>query len=140
MRKLNPLTDQECRLAEKYHYLVGQFLDINRLDPEEYYDVAVFGLLRAVQAISQGRLQEGVGIGRLIHLNMKWEVIENYQYNKRQKRSGWKIAHMEGEICSCDSCVLLRGEMIADHRQNTSLHVERRELMEQALASATPSL
>lgn len=139
MRSLAPLTDEERRLAEKYHGLVGQFLAHNRLDPAEYYDVAVFGLLRLVQAISQGHLQEGPSISKLAHENMRWEVSCYRHHNRRQKRSGWKIVHMEDEASDRHYYVRLRGEMIADHRQNTARQVERRDLMERAIAAASPN-
>jgi len=131
------LTDRERQLAEKYHPLVGRFLALEHLDPSEYYDVAVFGLLKAVRALAQGRVQEGLGFPKIVRMNMKWEILREHHKMQRQKRSGWKIVHMEDEICDYDYCVRLRGEIIADPQQDTARHVERLDLISRAMQAGS---
>lgn len=47
--KLAPLSKRQMRFAEKNHKLVYAFLQEQRYDPGEYYDLAVMGYLRAVE-------------------------------------------------------------------------------------------
>ena len=46
---LAPLSKRQIRFAEKNHKLVYAFLQERRYDPDEYYDLAVMGYLRAVE-------------------------------------------------------------------------------------------
>ena len=45
MSKMEPLTVEEQEMAEQYFYLVDKFLKREHLDPNEYYDVVIFGYL-----------------------------------------------------------------------------------------------
>ena len=47
--KLAPLSNRKIRFAEKNHKLVYAFLQEQRYDPGDYYDLAVMGYLRAVE-------------------------------------------------------------------------------------------
>ena len=47
--KLQPLTDYERKFAEENHNLVYGFLHRYGYDLENYYDIAIFGFLKAVQ-------------------------------------------------------------------------------------------
>ncbi|MDE6260378.1 MAG: sigma-70 family RNA polymerase sigma factor [Oscillospiraceae bacterium] len=132
-----PLTDQERKLAEKYHPLVGKFLSHARLDSDKYYDIVVFGLLKFVQQISAGKLQEKPGIQKAAYLYMRWELARNRRYLNQKKRNGCKLVHMEDEVYTHDHYLLTRGEITADPHQNTVLHAERRDLICRALAEAT---
>ena len=49
MSQLEPLTVKEQEMAEQYFYLVDKFLKREHLDPNEYYDVVIFGYLQAIQ-------------------------------------------------------------------------------------------
>lgn len=51
--KLQPLTEEEKEMAEKYHNMVYVFLHQKGYDIEEYYDIAVMGYLKAVQKYSR---------------------------------------------------------------------------------------
>lgn len=46
---LTVLTEAQRQFAEEHHALISQFLIDRRLDVHEYYDIAAFGYLRAVQ-------------------------------------------------------------------------------------------
>ena len=46
---LRPFTKEEQQFAEENHDLVYAFLNEKKLSEDEYYDVVVFGYLRAVQ-------------------------------------------------------------------------------------------
>ena len=51
--KLQPLTEEEKEMAEKYHNMVYAFLHQKGYNIEEYYDIAVMGYLKAVQKYSR---------------------------------------------------------------------------------------
>lgn len=53
MSKLKQLTDTQRELADRNHELVLQYLSRKGLREDEYYDIAVFGYLRAVQVYDQ---------------------------------------------------------------------------------------
>lgn len=48
MREI-PLTPEQKTFAEKHHGLVYKFLNKNQLSADEFYDVVIFGYLRAVR-------------------------------------------------------------------------------------------
>lgn len=47
--KLQPLTEEEKEMAEKYHNLVYAFLHQKGYSIEDYYDIAVMGYLKSIQ-------------------------------------------------------------------------------------------
>ena len=51
--KVQKLTPKETALAAENHYLIGQYLEDNNLLESEYYDVVVFGFLKAVKNFSK---------------------------------------------------------------------------------------
>lgn len=44
-----PLTEEQSAFAGEHESLIGKYLGIRRLPKDEYYDVVVFGYLRAVR-------------------------------------------------------------------------------------------
>ena len=44
-----PLTKEQQEFAAEHHGLVYKFLNDNRLAEDEFYDVIIFGYLKAVQ-------------------------------------------------------------------------------------------
>lgn len=55
MREI-PLTPEQKTFAEKHHGLVYKFLNKNQLSADEFYDVVIFGYLRAVRRFLQRQL------------------------------------------------------------------------------------
>lgn len=54
-----PLTEEQSAFAGEHESLIGKYLGIRRLPKDEYYDVVVFGYLRAVRNyLTIPRLQE----------------------------------------------------------------------------------
>ena len=45
----SPMNLDESAFAEKYHHLIYAFLSKHKLPVDEFYDIAVFGYLRAVR-------------------------------------------------------------------------------------------
>ena len=46
---IRPLTKKQQQFAEQNHDLVYAFLNVKKLPEIEYYDVIIFGYLKAVQ-------------------------------------------------------------------------------------------
>lgn len=54
-----PLTIEQKLFAEEHHGLVYKFLNANQLPEDEFYDVVIFGYLKAVQDyLSKPKLQQ----------------------------------------------------------------------------------
>lgn len=49
------LTPKESAIAAENHYLINQFLEANNLPEDDYYDVVVFGYLKAVRNFSKNK-------------------------------------------------------------------------------------
>ena len=47
------LTQKESAIAAENHYLINQFLKANNLPEDDYYDIVVFGYLKAVRNFSR---------------------------------------------------------------------------------------
>lgn len=89
---MEKLTEKEKTFAETHHNLVIQFLHSKRLD-DDYYDVIVFGYLKAVSAyVNHLDLQKKYPFIIIAYRKMKDELIDHYIYTDRQKRAGEKIA------------------------------------------------
>lgn len=77
--KLQPLTEEEKEMAEKYHNMVYAFLHQKGYDIEEYYDIAVMGYLKAVQKYSRDD-----------NLKLKWS-FKAICYNDMHREIGNQI-------------------------------------------------
>lgn len=56
---MQPMTQKQRDYAERYHNLVYTFLNTRRLKDEDYYDVVIFGYMKAVQQyIDDPKLQQ----------------------------------------------------------------------------------
>ena len=49
------LTQRESAIAAENHYLIRQFLEGNNLPEDDYYDVVVFGYLKAVKNFAKNK-------------------------------------------------------------------------------------
>ncbi len=82
-KMLQPLTLEEKKFAEQYHPFVLRYLAIYKLPASEWYDVAIFGYLRAVRDwLSMPKLHK-YQFSTIAFKNMNAAVHEekNYQYN-----------------------------------------------------------
>ena len=85
--KLSPLTEQEKRIAENNHDIVYAFLHGNKLSIEEYYNVVIFGYLKAVQDYHRNdSLRKKYTLGCLAWLYMSSEVMDYFKMENAKKR------------------------------------------------------
>lgn len=140
MKEMEPLTPDEQKMAEDYFHLVDKFLRKKRLDPGEYFDVAIFGYLQAVQRECRNpNPPEKKNIYGLIEVCMERAVLQEWRRQYQDRRKGdreslsldYIPAHTDdGELPLCD--------VVADIRQKTEIQVEAKDLAKRALAVATP--
>lgn len=89
---MKKLTHEECEFATKHHRLVTQFLNNKHLN-DDYYDIAIFGFLRAVTAyVNDIGLQKKYNFKIVAYRKMKDALINYYMYLDRQKRAQDKAA------------------------------------------------
>lgn len=97
MREI-PLTPEQKTFAEKHHGLVYKFLNKNQLSADEFYDVVIFGYLRAVR-----RFFTETALQKYSFSTIAWNCmrVDLFNYNKMQlsqKRNGdttsiYRISH-----------------------------------------------
>lgn len=82
----NPLTPEQICFAAKHHRLVYKYLKKRQLSKEEYYDVAIFGYLKAVQDyLSKEDLQQ-YAFSTICYRYMSREVYNYRRGLQRQQR------------------------------------------------------
>lgn len=85
---MQPMTDEQRKLAEENHNLVYAFLKANNLPEDQYYDVIIFGLLCAVQEYC-----ENPGLKRYKFSTVAWKKMNRELYCHRKYLSSQKNAH-----------------------------------------------
>lgn len=130
MRKVRIMTHEEREFAEQHHGMVAGFLRRKRLPEEDFYDVAVFGYLSAVQLYVRDP-PAGVPFEALAIRAMMDALHQDREYNVRAKRNGYAISweNMRGGL----------PETIEDPKQDVHRQAERRDLLERAMKAATPN-
>lgn len=89
MRRLYPLTPEEQEFAAIHIDLVDTFLRRVRLDPDEYYDIVIFGYLEAVQKQHREPIEEErQNFNALAKICMRHAVGEDWKYRLKEKRKG----------------------------------------------------
>lgn len=83
---LSPLTEQEKKYAEESHDLVYKFLHKYRYSIEEYYDIAIFGYLKAVQLYHRREDLKKFKFSTICWKSMKSEIKDNFRIQNAQKR------------------------------------------------------
>ena len=61
-----PLTKEQQDFAAEHHGLVYKFLNDNHLPEDEFYDVVIFGYLKAVQDFFPGKCCDNILFRRLL--------------------------------------------------------------------------
>ncbi|MCI8479115.1 MAG: hypothetical protein HFE97_12415 [Oscillospiraceae bacterium] len=140
MSKMEPLAVEEQEMAEQYFYLVDKFLKREHLDPNEYYDVVIFGYLQAIQRECRNpNPPEKKNIYGLIEVCMKRAVLMEWrrQYQDMRKSDRESLS-LDCVPADTDNGEFSLYDVVADTRQNTVVQVETQDLTERVLAVATP--
>lgn len=87
------LTPEQQDFAAEHHGLVYAFLRDNQLTYDDFYDIAVFGYLRAVKSyLNDLKLAKTYEFSTVAYTNMKSEMCKHYTKQNRKKRSGFTIS------------------------------------------------
>lgn len=82
---MKPMTEEQRALAEANHHLVYSFLKEHQLPESEYYDVVVFGLLRAAQDYCEKRRLKRYRFSTVAWKKMACELKDHQRYLASQK-------------------------------------------------------
>ena len=87
-----PLTKEQREFAAEHHNLIYAFLNTKRLPEEEYYDIVVFGYLRAVKDYLDNQNLQRYSFATLSWRKMNCLVLNHYTSLNRQMRKGSTIS------------------------------------------------
>lgn len=84
---LQPLTEKEQRFAEESHNLIYKYLREHGYSIEEYYDVALFGFLKSVQAYHRKeKLKGNYNFSTVAYKYMRAELSNDRKIENAKKR------------------------------------------------------
>lgn len=86
-RKETPLTEKQSAFAAEHHALVYRYLSNRRLSQDEFYDVAVFGYLRAVRRYLELEALRQYAFTTIAWRAMDTEIGGFYRARRALKRS-----------------------------------------------------
>lgn len=87
MLKEVPLTSEQRKFAADHHNLIYSFLNDNRLSEDDYYDVVVFGYLKAIRDYFLRKDLQEYSFGTIAWRAMRQSLSNHYKAQKRQKRN-----------------------------------------------------
>ncbi len=133
---LRTFTKEEQQFAEENHDLVYAFLNEKKLSEDEYYDVVVFGYLRAVQEYCPKPSKYRNVFSTLAWKCMKNSLLDYYKYLASPVRNGTVISfalpfdESEGlrleDVISYDDCLEeLKTELLM---HELAVHLPEREM------------
>ena len=123
--ELRPFTKEEQQFAEDNHDLVYAFLNEKKLSEDEYYDVVVFGYLRAVQEYCKNPVKY-----RNIFSTFAWKCMHNtladhYKYISSPKRCAMVISldePLDSEDGLCIADTISYDDIISELREDLLMH------------------
>lgn len=87
-----PLTPKEATFAAENHALVLRFLKDNHLPENEYYDVVIFGYLRAVKRYFSEKALANYKFSTIAWNCMRVDLINFHKAQNRKKRNAEVIS------------------------------------------------
>ena len=86
-----PMTAKESAFAEEHHNILCTYLHVHKLPFDEFYDIAVFGYLRAVRKyLARPELQQ-YKFSTIAYRAMSCDIHHSKEY--------WSRARRRGEVC-----------------------------------------
>ena len=80
------LTKEQQKFASENHYIVDNFLKYRRLNRDKYYDMVIFGFLRAVKNYFNRSELWIYNFSTIAQYAMKSDLYNHYRKLRRQKR------------------------------------------------------
>ena len=130
---IRPLTKTQQRFAEENHHLVYAFLNEKGLPESVFYDVVIFGYLKAVQEYCEVPSLHRFKFSTLAWKRMRGSLSNYYKYLSRPKRNGVTVSF--DELIAGENG--LYWEDIISRPDELMLQIET-ELLLHALASRLP--
>lgn len=130
---IRPLTKEQQRFAEENHHLVYAFLNEKELPESVFYDVVIFGYLKAVQEYCEVQSLHRFKFSTLAWKRMRSSLSNYYKYLSRPKRNA-AVVSFDELIGSEDG---LCWEDVISRPDELMLQLET-ELLLHALASRLP--
>lgn len=93
-----PLTPEQVCFATKNHRLIFRFLNRQQLSKEEYYDIAVFGYLKAVRDYYSRIELRQYAFSTICWRYMSREIYNYHQSLQRQLRLANVVCTRAGEV------------------------------------------
>ena len=84
---ITKLTKEQQQFASENHYIVDNFLKYRHLDRDEYYDVVIFGFIRAVKNYFNRSDLWRYNFSTIAQYAMKSDLYNHYRKQRRQKRT-----------------------------------------------------
>ena len=82
-----PLTKEQQTFATAHHSLVYKFLNENRLPEDEFYDVVIFGYLKAVRDYFSDLTAQKFSFSTIATRQMKFRLYDYFRTQERRKRN-----------------------------------------------------
>ena len=130
---IRPLTKEQQRFAEENHHLVYAFLNEKELPESVFYDVVIFGYLKAAQEYCEVPSLHRFKFSTLAWKRMRSSLSNYYKYLSRPKRNAVTVSFDE-LIGSEDG---LHWEDVISRPDGMMLQLET-ELLLHALATRLP--
>jgi len=132
MSKLTKLTDAQRDFAEKNHDLVYRYLRMKGLSVDDFYDIVIFGYLRAVQVYDENTEVQDCSFKTVAYRRMFATLWNHFRDMRRQKR--------DAVVLSLD--IPMMGNIgLPDYAADASAvyeYAEARETWAAVRANATP--
>lgn len=87
-----PLTREQREFATKWHNLIYTFLNEKKLPEEDYYDIVVFGFLRAVKEYTSNLNLLKYSFSTIAWKKMNCCLLNHYKSQYRQKRHAYTVS------------------------------------------------
>lgn len=82
-----PLTAEQRDFSASHHSLVYKFLNENRLSEDEFYDVVIFGYLKAVRDYFSDPTAQKYSFATIAYRRMRFCLCDYFRSHERKKRN-----------------------------------------------------
>ena len=121
---MQPLNDVEKRLSEEHHGLVYSFLHRHGYSIEEFYNIAIFGYLKAIQTYNRREdLRNKYQLAFICKQYMRAEVKDHFRVQNAQKRKPTEtIISLDANYTETDNLYnLVGGKSVEDELMESEL-------------------
>ncbi len=121
-----PLTKEQRDFAAERHNLIYAFLNDKGLPEDEYYDIVVFGFLRAVRRYLNLPHLQKYSFSTIAWSSMDCSLVNHFRGQNRQKRKGHTISLdtlvFEDEVLPLTEVLSAPDRLMADLEVQLMLH------------------